>query len=357
MQWRTIAPAPTILALVRTLPLSIRMQLKEAVVLRARGLGFDWVGFSAVQPEDRADYYRRWIAEGAHGDMEWMAKRLDTRLNAGSALPGARSLVTLGMNYYQENPPVRGRIARYALGDDYHNLIYRRLKKLCAFLREKGGIQKPYVDTGPLLEKPIAARSGLGWQGKHTVVIHRKGGCFFFLGTIVTTLEFEPDPPDPDRCGNCRKCIDACPTGAITAPYQLDARRCISYLTIEHRGAIPEEFREAIGDRVFGCDACLEVCPWNRWAQKTREARFEPRALPDLAETLEWDEATFLERFQGSPIRRLGRDRWHRNVAIVLGNIGTPDDLPALEHLRERTAVPWVAEHASWAIARIKDRS
>ncbi len=288
--------------------------------------------------------------------MTWMGERLETRLNAGSVLPEARTLITLGMNYYQDPPPDRAVIARYALGDDYHNLIYKRLKKLCLPLRTAGGIQKPYVDTGPLLEKPIAARSGIGWQGKHTVVINRRAGCFFFLGTIVTTLEFEPDPPDPDRCGHCRKCIDACPTNAITAPYQLDARRCIAYLTIEHKGPIPPEFRSAIGNRVFGCDECLEVCPWNHWAQQTRESKFQPRPLPDIAETLRWDETTFRDHFEGSPIRRLGLTRWLRNASVVLGNIGTPEDLPALQRLLKSTTDPLVAEHAQWAVDQIENR-
>jgi epoxyqueuosine reductase len=212
------------------------------------------------------------------------------------------------------------------------------------------------VDTGPLLEKPIAAEAGLGWMGKNTLLLHRKFGTFLFLGAIVTTLDLEADPVEQDHCGSCTRCLDICPTNAFPAPYKLDATRCISYLTIEHHGSIPLEFREAIGDRIYGCDDCLDVCPWNRWARTTRESRFLFAGLPDLTETLAWDETAFTERFQGTPIKRLKLPRWKRNVCVVLGNIGTLSDIPALKLLAGGED-PMIAEHAMWAIERIQSRN
>jgi epoxyqueuosine reductase len=315
-------------------------------------LGFDVCRFTTVAAPLRREYFRKWIAEGQHGNMEWLGRNVERRLDPRQVLPEARSIVTLGLNYYQPQPPRRGRIATYALGKDYHNLIYKRLKKLCTWMREHGGAQKPYVDTGPVLERAFAAHSGLGWQAKSTMVIHRKFGNWLFLGVVLTTLEIEPDEPESDHCGKCTRCIEACPTGAITAPYQLDARKCISYLTIEHHGSIPMEYRRAIGDRVFGCDECLAVCPWNRWAQTTREMHFTPTDLPDLRETLAWDEETFAEYFRGTPIKRLKLHRWKRNACVVLGNIGTPQDLPALQTLADGED-PVIAEHAQWAINEI----
>ncbi|MGF1529873.1 MAG: tRNA epoxyqueuosine(34) reductase QueG [Puniceicoccaceae bacterium] len=329
--------------------------LREEFISTAQDLGFDRVGFTGVAPLSQAAYYRRWIAEEKHGTMAWMASRTEQRTDPSRLHPGAQTIIALSFNYFQDPPPARARIARYALGSDYHNLIYKRLKKLCTLLRSHGGEQKPYVDTGPILEKPLAALAGLGWQGKHTVLIDRKAGSYFFIGIILTTLRFDPDPPEPERCGKCQKCIDICPTKAITAPFQLDARRCIAYLTIEHQGPIPMEFRTAIGDHLFGCDDCMEVCPWNHWARQTREAKFEPRKIPDLAETLSWDQETFQSFFQGSPVRRLGLERWLRNVCVVLGNIGTQSDLPALEAVLCGSG-PLVAEHASWALDQIRAR-
>src|SRR5690606_17157922 len=220
----------------------------------------------------------------------------------------------------------------------------------------QGAENKPYVDTGPVLEKPIANQAGLGWQGKHTNLIHPKLGNWVFLGEIFTTLALPPDEPVKNRCGSCTRCMDACPTGAITGPYQLDARRCISYLTIEHKGAIPLEFREKIGDHLYGCDDCLQACPWNRWAQHTREVRFEPRDYPDLTPMLFWGDEDFTETFAGSPIKRIGLNRWKRNVCTVLGNIGTAEDLTALESAAASDD-PMVAEHAQWAINRIHSRN
>jgi epoxyqueuosine reductase len=291
-----------------------------------------------------------------HGDMAWLARNPDRRTDARKVLPEARSLVVVGLNYYQPHPPAGYRIAKYALGADYHDVILARLKELCAVMASLGGEQKPYVDTGPVLEKPVAAAAGLGWQGKSTILIHRGAGTWLFLGVILTTLELEATTAkEPDRCGSCTRCIDACPTAAIIAPYQMDARKCLAYLTIEHKGAIPVEYREALGDRVFGCDDCLDVCPWNKWAVATREARFAPRPHPPLRETLAWTDEQFLEHFKGTPVERLGLARWRRNALTVLGNVGTSGDLPAAETL-VGSPDPMVAEHAAWAVDRLRSR-
>jgi len=266
----------------------------------------------------------------------------------------------VGLNYWQPQPKTRGRIARYALGEDYHHILQEKLETLAAEITDTGEKAKVYVDTGPVLEKPLAERAGLGWQGKSTMLIHPKMGPWLLLGEIITTLELEPDAPQNDHCGSCSRCITACPTGAITAPYQLDARRCIAYLTIELKGSIPEEMRPLIGDRIYGCDECLEVCPWNRFAQTTREARFlappaEPEGRDRLHALLEITQAEFKRRFAKSPILRVKRRGLLRNVCVVLGNIGTAADLPVLEKavLHEE---PLVREHAAWAIQQIEQR-
>lgn len=331
-------------------------EIQSQIEAEAKQLGFHGFGVTSVPLELRRDYFERWIAEGQNGTMDWMERNNERRLHPDKLLPEARSIIVLSMNYYQPDPKRAFRIAKYALGDDYHNMMLRRLKKLCRILREDfGGAQKPYVDTGPLLEKPIAQAAGLGWQGKSTILIEPKRGTWSFLGNIVTTLELSPGEQKRDRCGSCTRCIDVCPTQAITAPYQLDARRCISYLTIEHDGPIPIEFRKAIGDRLYGCDECLDICPWNKWAVPTEEASFAPRALPELRELLSWDEPTFRENMQGSPLRRLKLPRFKRNICVVLGNIGDSADLEALQKEAEG-ADEMVAEHARWAIHEINCR-
>ena len=332
-------------------------EVKAQLAARAEALGFAALGVSAVPVDLRREYYREWIATGQHGGMAWMERNNERRLQPEALIPEARSVVMVSLNYYQPDPEREFRIAKYALGDDYHNFMLKRLKQLCRIMREEyGGVQRPYVDTGPVLEKPIAAAAGLGWQGKSTILIEPKRGTWSFLGTIVTTLDLPAGEAVKDRCGTCTRCIDVCPTQAITAPYQLDARRCIAYLTIEHEGAIPEEFREAVGDRLFGCDECLDVCPWNRWAVVTQEARFAPRDLPLMREMLGWGEAEFTERFRGSPMRRLKLRRFKRNICVVLGNVGRREDVPALEVL-VRGDDAMLAEHASWALERIGKRS
>jgi epoxyqueuosine reductase len=333
-------------------PRALRQQLEAS----AKSLGFDAFGVAPVEVDVRADYFKKWIADGMHGDMAWLARNPDRRTDARKVMPEARSLVVVGLNYYQPHPPAGYRIAKYALGADYHDVILERLKQLCEVMHELGGEQKPYVDTGPVLEKPVAAAAGLGWQGKSTILIHRGAGTWLFLGVILTTLELEVSAAkEPDRCGTCMRCIDACPTAAIIAPYKLDARKCLAYLTIEHKGAIPVEYREALGDRVFGCDDCLDVCPWNKWAVATREAHFTPRPHPPLRETLAWTDEQFLTHFKGTPVERLGLARWHRNALTVLGNVGERADLPAAEALLG-SADPMVAEHAAWSVARLRAR-
>jgi len=328
---------------------------KQALRAQALELGFSVMGVAPVQPELRRAYFLQWLAEGQHAEMAWMARDPERRLDPQQVLPEARCIIACGFNYYQPEPRRRGRIAKYALGKDYHNLILKRLKQLCTTLRGWDGINRPYVDTGPLLEKPIGAAAGLGWQSKNTLVINPQQGQYLFLGMILTSVELPEDSAPRDRCGSCTRCIDICPTQAITAPYQLDARRCIAYLTIEHQGSIPLEFRRAIGDHLFGCDECLDVCPWNRWAQATREEKFAARTYPDLREMLDWTHDDFHAATAGTPIRRLKLPRWKRNICVVLGNTGDAHDLPALERAAADPD-PMIAEHAHWAIQEIRNR-
>jgi epoxyqueuosine reductase len=329
--------------------------LKQALKSEATRLGFGACGVATAGRVPHAAYFLHWLEEGCHGDMAWMARDPERRLELERVLPGVRSVVLVALNYYQPAEPGLGRMARYALGKDYHDWMEPRLEELAAFLARHGGVQKAYVDTGPVLEKSWAAQAGFAWQGKSTMALHPRLGTWFFIGTLLTTLALPPDPPLKDHCGRCTLCIDACPTGAITGAYQLDARRCIAYLTIEHKGPIPEVFREAIDDRLYGCDECLEVCPWNRWAVATRESHFQEIVRPDLRTMLRWNESEFRAHFRGSPVLRLKLERWKRNVSVVLGNRGNADDLPALEAARV-SGGPLVAEHASWAIDRIHQR-
>lgn len=295
--------------------------------------------------------------------MDWIGRSEAKRCDPQRILSGARSIIVVALNYWQgkhTDPPeatLSGRIARYAWGEDYHTLMLRKLEQLADFLREHGGIQKCYVDTGPILERDHAADAGIGWHGKSTMLIDPKLGTWFFLGQIITTLELPEDAPQPSRCGTCVRCITACPTGAITQDHRLDARLCISYLTIELKGSIPLELRPLIGDRIYGCDDCLDACPWNRFASVARETAFSagPATRMSLSDYLALDEAQFRALFRGSPIKRIKRRGFLRNVCVALGNVGDHRDLPALRRAAADPE-PLIAEHATWAIDRILER-
>lgn len=340
----------------------------ESVRRIAAAAGFDDCRIAAVTgPAAHSDNFHHWVNDGKYGDMTYMAKSPSRRADPRLVLPGVRSVVTVALNYFRPAPPVvrppedgaRGRIARYAWGDDYHGVIDTKLEDLAAALAEMGGVQKLYADTGPVLERDWASAAGLGWNGKSTVQIHTKLGAWTFLGEVLTTLELEPDAPSRGHCGTCTRCIAACPTNAIIAPHHVDARRCISYLTIEHKGSIPEEFRRAIGDRIYGCDECLDVCPWNRFAKESRVTAFAARPFVagwTLREFLALSDVAFRELFRWSPIKRIKRPAFLRNVCVALGNTGCEGDLPALE-IAARDSDPLIAEHARWAITEITRRN
>src|SRR6266480_5873314 len=339
-------------------------ELKKDLVVRARELGFDSCRVADCAVPSHADEFRNWLREGAAGEMNYMERGEEKRCDPQKVLAGARSVIVLALNYWQgghsktQNNEATGRIARYARGDDYHDLMKAKLEKIDNLLREFGGTQKSYVDTGPILERDHAAQAGIGWHGKSTMLINTQLGTWFFLGEILTTLELPPDPPQRDRCGTCERCITACPTGAITAPHRLDARLCISYLTIELKGSIPVELRPLVGDRIYGCDDCLEACPWNRFAAISRDARFAARPAVNmrLRDYLAIDDAKFRELFRGSPIRRIKRRGFLRNVCVALGNAGDEGDLPALRRAAADPE-PLIAEHAAWAISQILART
>jgi epoxyqueuosine reductase len=333
--------------------------IKAELCAKARELGFADCRVTAALPAAHRAVYEQWVAEGKYGDMAWMARNVERRGDPRLVLEGARSVVVLAMNYFQGGE-VRDdyRIARYAWNDDYHDLIDPKLKALEAFLISHGGVQRQYVDTGPVLERDFASEAGLGWGGKSTMQIHRKLGTWFFLADILTTLELPPDTPAKDMCGKCTRCIDACPTQAITGPRTMDARRCISYLTIESKGSIPLEFRRALGNRIYGCDDCLVACPWNRFAEVSHEATFQARTSvfgKSLRDFLALSDAEFRALFAKSPIKRIKRPAFLRNVCVALGNVGTVDDLPALE-LATQDEHALIAEHAQWAVAEILER-
>ncbi len=340
-------------------------EMESQIKAWAAELGFDDCRIARAGEASHANEFRSWLDEGKHGGMAWLERTPERRCDPCEVLPGCKSLVCLAMNYFPGRTPFPEdqdggyRIARYAWNDDYHDLIETRLRELDFKMQSLGGTQKPYVDTGPVLERDFATDAGLGWNGKSTMQIHRRLGTWFFLAEILTTLELAPDAPFGDHCGNCTRCIEACPTQAITAPHSLDARRCISYLTIELKGAIPEEFREAIGARIYGCDDCLDACPWNRFAAVSREISFQARASvfeKRLRDFLELDDEALRTPFAKSPIKRIKRARFLRNVCVALGNTGTADDLPALQQAAA-DADPLIAEHAAWAIGRIRERA
>ncbi len=329
----------------------------------ARALGFSAFGIAAAEPGPEREALREFLARGFHGDMAWMATNAARRGDPNQLWPEARSIIMLAADYTPQNPPgdilaepERGAISVYAQGPDYHTVLKKRLKRLAGDIaRNYEGEVKLFVDTAPVMEKSLAMRAGLGWQGKHSNLVSRDFGSWLFLGEIFTTLDLPPDEAERDLCGSCRACLDICPTNAFPAPYQLDARRCISYLTIEHKGHIAPEFRAAMGNRIYGCDDCLAVCPWNKFAQAGAEHAFQPRAelsAPKLAELAELDEAAFRAHFSGSPIKRTGRDRFIRNVLIALGNSGEAG-LAEVAERRLADGSPLVRAMAVWALARL----
>jgi epoxyqueuosine reductase len=331
----------------------------ELVFLSAKA-GFDDCRCASAQRAAHADEFRRWLETGRHADMHWLARDPERRVDPRQVLEGCRTVIILSKNYYQGDSrrSVAGRIARYAWGEDYHDVLQPGLAQLSAALTEHGGRQRCYVDTGPVLERDWAEATGISWTGKSTMSLNRKQGTWFFLAVILTTLEFEPDSAAVNRCGSCTRCIEACPTAAITGPYQLDARRCLSYWTIENKGPIPIEFRRALGDRIYGCDDCLDACPWNRFARASSEQRFQqPAELAErpLRSLALMSEDEFRNLFRRSPIKRIKHKRFVRNVCIALGNVGSVEDLPALEQL-EHDQDPLIAEHAAWAKKEIESR-
>ena len=358
--------------------------IKKWIGEKARELGFDAVGFCAPElPVSASADLSEFLAKNHHGDMGWMAERAHLRASPSTLWPEARSVIVLGHNYAPaENPMLKlahkttGNISVYALNEDYHDVIKKKLKQLARWLAESQGCDvKVFVDTAPVMEKPLAQAAGIGWQGKHTCVVSREFGSWLFIGSIFTTFVIpseaegsSPPPPDPstslrsaqddktDHCGSCTACLDICPTQAFSAPRQLDARKCISYLTIEHKGQIPLEYRKAIGNRIYGCDDCLAICPWNKFAQDAKEAAYHPREelkAPLLADLVRLDDAHFRALFRKSPVKRIGRDRFVRNVLVAIGNSEDASLLPVIAPLTQ-DASPLVAEMAGWAIEELR---
>ena len=338
--------------------------LKQALTRRALAEGFATVAIAPARlPDDVGLHLKQFIALGHHGDMGWMADTQMRRAAPENMWPEAKTAIVLAMNYGQNldvfarlKEKSIGVISTYALNRDYHEVMKPRLKRLAGWLaKETSAEVKVFVDTAPVMEKPLAALAGLGWQGKHTNLVSRELGSWFFLGVILTNAELAADAPEADHCGTCRACLDVCPTQAFPAPGQLDARRCISYLTIEHKGEIPKEFRKAMGNRIYGCDDCLAVCPWNKFAQKANEAKLQARAdlvSPALADLLALDDAGFRKLFSGSPVKRIGRERFIRNCLIAAGNSADAALLPQVRKLAQETS-PIISEAACWAAAEL----
>ena len=331
----------------------------------ARELGFQRCGIAGIDLGQDETHLREWLAQGLHGSMGWMSQHGDKRSRPDELIPGTLRVISVGFDYGRDpdeawttlRDPQRAYVARYALGRDYHKLMRQRLQKLAGRIAELVGPfgHRVFVDSAPVLERALARNAGLGWIGKHTCLIDKDGGSWFFLGEIYVDLALPVDAPATEHCGTCRRCIDICPTQAITAPYRLDARRCIAYLTIEHEGAIDEALRPLIGNRIFGCDDCQLVCPWNKFAKKTDEPDFRARNDLDratLAELFAWSEQEFLERTEGSAIRRSGYARWLRNIAVALGNAPTSPDVVAALQSRSESDDPVVREHVEWALRR-----
>jgi epoxyqueuosine reductase len=340
--------------------------LKRALANEAKSLGFDCIGVTAPDATGKAgEYFRAFLEAGGHGDMDWLAANPERRMDPRVLWPGVRSIVMLGVNYGPDENPLdilkaraRGAISVYAKGDDYHDVIKKRLKMLARWLAAKSGEDvKVFVDTAAVMEKPLAQAAGLGWQGKHTNLVSRELGSWLFLGAIYSAAELPRDEPDRDHCGSCNACQEICPTAAFPAPYKLDARRCISYLTIENKGPIPREFRRSIGNRIYGCDDCLAVCPWNKFAQAGREAKLAAREelrAPLLAELARLDDAAFRAFFSKSPVKRIGRDRFIRNVLIAIGNADNAALAAEAERLLD-DASPLVRGAAVWALSQLME--
>jgi len=341
--------------------------MKDAIRQRAAELGFDDCRFTTATPPTSAEKFQHWLAGKQNGEMAWLERNAEKRIDPQKVLAEAKSVICLAVSYQTENRQSEigdrksGAVARYAQFKDYHDVIGEKLKLLTQFVNELGGADTSslwYVDTGPILERDLAQRAGIGFVGKHTNLISHKLGNWIFLAEILTTLELEPDAPEKNYCGHCTRCITACPTQAITAPFTLDARKCISYLTIELKGAIPVEFRKEIGNRIYGCDDCLAVCPWNKFAREGNLMKPHARAdlsAPDLLELLQLDDAGFKARFAGTPMLRTKRRGLLRNVCVALGNVGDKAALPALEKA-SHDHEPLIAEHARWAIEEISRR-
>jgi epoxyqueuosine reductase len=339
-------------------------RLKEKLVGQARMLGFDCIGVADPSAIAQAGvHFREFLDCGAHGEMAWLAANPQRRTDPRALWPGVRSVIMLGVNYGPDEDPLavlqertRGAISVYARGDDYHDVIKKHLKTLARWLVTASGCEvKVFVDTAAVMEKPLAQAAGLGWQGKHTNLVSRELGSWLFLGAIFSAADLPRDEGEFDHCGSCRACLDICPTAAFPSPYKLDARRCISYLTIEHKGAIPREFRKAIGNRIYGCDDCLAVCPWNKFAQAGRDARLAAREelrAPSLAALARLDDAAFRALFSKSPIKRIGRDRFIRNVLIAIGNSDERDLAVEAERLLG-DASPFVRGAAVWALSQL----
>ena len=340
-------------------------ELKDRLIEEARAAGFDAVG--VCRPDAVPELPGRlaaFLEAGHHGQMRWMAERAQWRADPSALWPEARSVIMLAMSYTPESDPMAtlsepevGTISVYARGGDYHDLIKKRLKRVARWLiGAAGGEVKVFVDTAPVMEKPLAQAAGLGWQGKHTNLLSRDLGNWIFLGAIFTTLDLPPDAAEAEHCGSCRRCLDVCPTDAFPEPFRLDARRCISYLTIEHAGPVDEDLRPLLGNRIYGCDDCLAVCPWNKFAAEAREAKLKAREeldAPRLAELARLDDAGFRAMFSGSPIKRIGRDRFVRNVLYAIGNSGRADLRPVAQGLTGDPD-PAVADAARWAVTRLQ---
>ena len=341
-----------------------QQSIQNSIRAKALELGFDAVGFAKAELAPQArDNLREFLAQGLHGEMDWMPAKADRRGDPRVLWPEARTVVVLGINYGPDEDPLESRptpeqanISVYARHRDYHDVLKKRLKALGRWIAETHKTEvKVFVDTAPVMEKPLAEAAGIGWQGKHTNLVSRALGSWLFLGEVFLALDLPVDQAESDHCGECRRCLDACPTGAFPAPYRIDARRCISYLTIEHKGPIPRELRPLIGNRIYGCDDCLAICPWNKFAKAAALPELRARAdlaSPDLAALATLDDAGFRALFSGSPIKRIGRDRFLRNVLIAIGNSGRADLIPAAE-CQLADPSPLVRGAAVWALSRL----